>query len=135
MECSVQSCVHYSLLCSIPEFCDCEFFYHFRTATAVSLTINLTCFFLCTNSSLLLSIVMQIVRVIDVLHFSVNESLEQRIHPLLTLSTVYTSLKKHHTLSGLWIVFNTITCTYGSFGHGLTAPEISCRNSITLLPE
>ena len=57
LRCSVQSCVHYSLLCSIPEFGDCEFFYYSRTATAVSLTINLTCFFLCTNSSLLLSIV------------------------------------------------------------------------------
>ena len=57
MRCSVQSCVSYSLLCSIPEFRDCEFLYHSRTATAVSLTINLTCFFLCTNSSLLLSIV------------------------------------------------------------------------------
>ena len=39
VRCSVQSCVSYSLLCSIPEFGDCEFFYHSRTATAVSLTL------------------------------------------------------------------------------------------------
>ena len=56
-------------------------------------------------------VVMQTVRVIDVLQFPVNESLEERIHPLRTLSTVYASLKKHHTPP-----FNTIT--YGSFGHG-----------------
>ena len=111
MRCSVQSCVSYSLLCSIPEFGDCEFFYHSRTATAVSLTLNLTCFFLCTNSSLLLSIVMQTARVIDILHFPVNEPLEELIHPLRTLSTVYASPKKHHTP-----LFNTIT--YGSFCHG-----------------
>ena len=113
MSCSIQSCVSYSLLCSILEFCDWEFFYHFRTATAVSLTLNLTCFFLCTNSSLLLSIVMQTARLIDVLHFPMNKPLKQRIHPLRTLSTVYASPKKHHTP-----LFNTITCTYGSFGHG-----------------
>ena len=77
-------------------------------------TLNLTCFFLCTNSSLLLSIVMQTVRVIDVLHFPVNESLEQRIHPLRILSTVYASPKKHYTP-----LFITITCTYGSFSHGV----------------
>ena len=112
MSCSIQSCVSYSLLCRIPEFCDWEFFYHSMTATAVSLTLNLTCFFLCTNSSLLLSIVMQTVRVIDVLHFPVNEPLEERIHPLRTLSTVYASPKKHLTPP-----FNTIT--YGSFGHGV----------------
>ncbi|KAK8824314.1 hypothetical protein WA556_003636 [Blastocystis sp. ATCC 50177/Nand II] len=82
------------------------------TATAVSLTLNLTCFFLCANSSLLLSIVMQTVRVIDVLPFPVNEPLEERIHPLRTLSTVYASPKKHHTP-----LFNTIT--YGSFCHGV----------------
>ena len=57
VRCSVQSCVSYSLLCSIPESRDCMIFYHSMTATAVSLTINLTCFFLCTHSSLLLSIV------------------------------------------------------------------------------
>ena len=113
MRCSVQSCVSYSLLCRIPEFRDCEFFYHSMTTPAVSLTLNPTCFFLCTNSSLLLSIVMQTVRVIDFLHFPVNEPLEQRIHPFHTLSTVYSSLKKHPTP-----LFNTITCTYGSFGHG-----------------
>ena len=112
MRCSVQSCVSYSLLCGIPEFGDWEFFYHSRTATPVSLTINLTCFFLCTNSSLLLSIVMQTVRLIDVLHFPMNKPLEERIHPLRTLSTVYASPKKHHTP-----LFNTITCTYGSFRH------------------
>ena len=113
MRCSVQSCVSYSLFCRIPEFGDWEFFHHFRTAAAVSLTLNLTCFFLCTNFSLLLSIVMQTVRVIDILHFPVNEPLEERIHPLRTLSTVYASPKKHHTP-----LFNTITCTYGSFCHG-----------------
>ena len=57
MGCSVQSCVSYSLLCRIPEFGNCEFFYHPKTATALFLTLNLTYFFLCTNSSLLLSIV------------------------------------------------------------------------------
>ena len=114
MRCSGQSCVSYSLLCSILEFRDCEFFYHSKTATGVSLTLNLTCFFLCTNSSLLLSIVMQTVRVIDVLLFPVNEPLEERIHPLRTLSTVYASPTKHHTL-----LFNTITFTYESFGHGV----------------
>ena len=55
VRCSVQSCVSYSLLCSIPESRDCEIFYHSMTATGVSLTINLTCFFLCTNYPLLLS--------------------------------------------------------------------------------
>ena len=114
MRYSVQSCVSYSLLCRIPEFRDWEIFYHSRTATTVSLTLNLTCFFLCANSSLLVSIVMQTVRVIDVLHFPVSEPLEERIHPLRTLSTVYASPKKHHTP-----LFNTITCTYGSFGHGV----------------
>ena len=84
------------------------------TAAGVSLTLNLTCFFLCANSSLLLSIVMQTVRVIDVLPFPVNEPLEERIHPLRTLSTVYASPKKHHIPP-----FNTITCTYGSFGQGV----------------
>ena len=112
LRCSVQSCVSYSLLCGIPEFGDWEIFYHFRTATAVSPTINLTCFFLCANSSLLLSIVMHTVRVIDILHFPVNKPLEERIHPLRTLSTVYTSPKKHYTP-----LFNTITC--GSFGQGV----------------
>ena len=34
-------------------------------------------------------VMMQTVRVIDVLHFPVNEPLEERIHPLRTLSTVY----------------------------------------------
>ena len=34
-------------------------------------------------------VVMQTARVIDVLHFPVNEPLEQRIHPPRTLSTVY----------------------------------------------
>ena len=57
-------------------------------------------------------VMMQTARVIDVLHFPVNEPLEERIHPLRTLSTVYASPKKHHTL-----LFNTIT--YGSFGHGV----------------
>ena len=60
------------------------------------------------------SVMMQTARVIDVLHFPVNEPLEERIHPLRTLSTVYASPKKHHTP-----LFNTITCTYGSFGHGV----------------
>ena len=110
--CSVQSCVSYSLHCSIPEFGDCEVFHHFRTATEVPFTINLTCFFLCANSSLLLSIVMQTARVIDLLPFPVNESLEERIHPLRILSTVYASPKKHYTP-----LF--ITITYGSFGHGV----------------
>ena len=82
------------------------------TAAGVSLTLNLTCFFLCANSSLLLSIVMQIVRFIDVLPFPMSEPLEERIHPLRTLSTVYASPKKHHTP-----LFNTIT--YGSFGQGV----------------
>ena len=59
-------------------------------------------------------VVMQTVRVIDVLHFPMNESLEERIHPLRTLSTVYASLKKHHTPP-----FNIITCTYRSFGHAV----------------
>ena len=67
------------------------------------------------------SVVMQTARVIDVLQFLVNEPLEQRIHPLRTLSTVYTSPKKHYTP-----LFNTIT--YGSFGHGemcqLTLPVL-----------
>ena len=58
-------------------------------------------------------VVMQTVRVIDVLPFPVNESLKERIHPLRTLSTVYASPMKHHTP-----LFNT-TCTYGSFGHGV----------------
>ena len=58
------------------------------------------------------SVMMQTVRVIDILHFPVNEPLEERIHPLRTLSTVYSSPKKHHTP-----LFNTIT--YGSFGHGV----------------
>ena len=123
MSCSIQSCVSYSLLCSILEFCDWEFFYHFRTATTVSLTLNLTCFFLCTNSSLLVSIVMQTVRVIDVLHFPVSEPLEERIHPLRTLSTVYASPMKHLTPP-----FNIITCTYRSFGHG-----VMCQLTLPLL--
>ena len=59
-------------------------------------------------------VMMQTVRVIDVLQFFVNEPLEQRIHPLRTLSTVYSSLKKHHTPP-----FNIITCTYRSFCHGV----------------
>lgn len=59
-------------------------------------------------------VMMQTARVIDILHFPVNESLEERIHPLLTISTVYASPKKHHTP-----LFNTITCTYGSFCHGV----------------
>ena len=59
-------------------------------------------------------VVMQTARVIDVLQFLVNEPLEERIHPLRTLSTVYASLKKHHTPP-----FNIITCTYRSFGHAV----------------
>ena len=59
-------------------------------------------------------VMMHTVRVIDVLHFPVNKPLEERIHPLRTLSTVYASPKKHYTP-----LFNTITCTYGSFGHGV----------------
>lgn len=55
---------------------------------------------------------MQTVRIIDFLHFPVNEPLEQRIHPLRTLSTMYASPKKHHTP-----LFITITLTYGSFCH------------------
>ena len=78
------------------------------------MTLNLTCFFLCANSSLLVSIVMHTVRVVDFLHFPMNEPLEERIHPLRTLSTIYSSPKKHLTPP-----FNTITCTYGSFGHGV----------------
>ena len=46
-------------------------------------------------------VMMQTARVIDILHFPMSEPLEQRIHPLRTLSTVYASLKKHHILSGL----------------------------------
>ena len=59
-------------------------------------------------------VVMQTVRFIDILHFPMNESLEERIHPLRTLSTMYSSPKKHYTP-----LFNTITCTYGSCGHGV----------------
>ena len=59
-------------------------------------------------------IMMQTVRVIDVLHFPMNKPLEELIHPLRTLSTVYASPKKHHTP-----LFITITCTYGSFGYGV----------------
>ena len=59
-------------------------------------------------------VVMQTARVIDVLQFPVNEPLEELIHPLRALSTVYASLKKQHTP-----LFNTITCTYGSFRHGV----------------
>ena len=60
------------------------------------------------------SVMMQTARVIDVLHFPVNEPLEQRIHPLRTFSTMYASPKKHLTP-----LFITITCTYRSFGHGV----------------
>ena len=59
-------------------------------------------------------VMMQTVQVIDILHFPVNEPLERLIHPLRTLSTVYASPKMHHTP-----LFNTITCTNGSFGHGV----------------
>ena len=90
--CSVHSCVSYSLLCRIPEFRDCEIFYHSRTATAVSLTIlpDLllpVCQFLFVVVYRV-SVMMQTVRVIDFLHFPMNEPLEERIHPLRTLSTV-----------------------------------------------
>ena len=59
-------------------------------------------------------VMMQTARVIDVLPFPVNESLEERIHPLRILSTVYASPKKHYTP-----LFITITFTYESFCHGV----------------
>ena len=43
------------------------------------------------------SVMMQTVRVVDVLYFPVNEPLEQRIHPLRTFSTVY-SHRRNTTL-------------------------------------
>ncbi|KAK8825258.1 hypothetical protein WA556_006545 [Blastocystis sp. ATCC 50177/Nand II] len=55
---------------------------------------------------------MHTVRVVDILLFPMNKPLEERIHPLRALSTVYASPKKHYTP-----LFNTIT--YGSFSHGV----------------
>ena len=76
------------------------------------------------------SVVMQTVRVIDVLHFPVNEPLEERIHPLLTLSTVYSHRRSTTPHSSTPLRARTDPSVMEGWGNctdSSTSPARSCR--------